>query len=137
MTFELPESMEECLYFTRRTLDNNGKMIAWVEREDCPECGKAKMGKPKRPDGGIKIRSPVYECPECGHSVPKEEYEETCTVKVLYTCPHCNHEGQAKTPYKLKTLEGVKSYIFECEGCNKKLGVSKKMKSPKKKKKKA
>lgn len=134
MSFEMPSSMDECLYFTRRSLDNNGKIIAWVEREDCPECGKAKMGKPKKSDGGVKIRATVYECPECNYTVPKQEYEETCTVKVIYTCPYCNHEGEAMTPYKRKKLNGVDCYVFECEECKQKIGISKKMKESKKKK---
>jgi hypothetical protein len=134
MSFELPDSMDDCLYFTRRSLDNNGKIVAWVEREDCSNCGKAKMGKPRGPDGKIKIRATEYECPECKHSESKKEHEDNCTVKVIYTCPFCGHSGNATTPYKRKKLEGVDCYVFECESCKKKIGISKKMKESKKKK---
>ena len=47
MALKQPESMDECFYFTNRTLEEGkGRATAWVFKPDCPKCGKAKMGKP-------------------------------------------------------------------------------------------
>ena len=127
----MPESMDDCLYFTRRDLDNDGSIIAWVRKKKCPECGKADVGKPVE-KGKVKIRAKEYVCPECGYTKEKEEYEESCTVNVIYKCPYCGNEGETTTPYKMKTFEGVKSYVFECQKCGKKIGITKKMKKSKK-----
>ncbi|MFT4304165.1 MAG: hypothetical protein ACMXYG_06375 [Candidatus Woesearchaeota archaeon] len=132
MSFTIPGSMDECLYFTRRTLGNAGKAVAWVEKKDCPECGKAKMGKPVV-KGKVKVRATTYECPACGFSVDKKEYESTCEVKIIYTCPECNYEGDAVSPYKRKKWQGVDAFVFECEKCKAKLGITKKMADAKKK----
>ncbi|MFO8016093.1 MAG: hypothetical protein R6U32_03240 [Candidatus Woesearchaeota archaeon] len=129
---EQPKSMDECVYFTRRTLENGGKIMAWAYRIDCPKCGKAKMGKPVE-KGKVKRRAKEYICPECGHTEEKEEHEPKLTLEVIYTCPHCGHEGEAKTEYKRKTFEGVPAYVFKCEKCGNKIGVTKKMKEGKKK----
>jgi len=128
-----PESMDECIYFTNRTLENDGRIKAWVYKADCPECGNDKMGKPVV-KGKVKIRAKEYVCPGCGHTEEKLEHEENLTVDVIYTCPHCGHEGETTTSYKRKTFEGVPSHVFVCEGCDKKIGITKKMKKPKKKK---
>ena len=57
MTLTMPESMSECLYFSRRDFNNEGSAVAWVYKKDCPECGKAKMGKPvDEKTGKAKIR---------------------------------------------------------------------------------
>jgi predicted RNA-binding Zn-ribbon protein involved in translation (DUF1610 family) len=134
MALEIPEDMGDLFYFSRRAM-GDGKAMAWVYRPKCPECGKAKMGKPvNEKTGRAKIRAKEYVCPECNHTVPKEEFEETCQMEVVYTCPHCGKNGEAHTHYKLKSFEGVKAYVFECEGCGKKIGITKKMKAPKKKK---
>ncbi len=127
-----PENMEEVLYFTNRTLENDGHLTAWVYKIDCPACGKAKMGKPVV-KGKVKIRAKEYVCPECGHTEEKQEHEEALTLEIKYTCPYCHKEGFAETIYKRKTFQGVPSYIFSCEGCGKKIGVTQKMKEPKKK----
>ncbi|MBN2142166.1 hypothetical protein JW711_02450 [Candidatus Woesearchaeota archaeon] len=134
MGLVMPNSMDECIYFTRRAFDNNGKAIAWVKKKPCPKCAKASMGKPldpktKRP----KIRADTYECPECHFSEPKQEHEESLTVEVIYTCPFCGHKGDATTPYKRVSWDGVKAYVFICEACKKKIGLTKKMKSGKSK----
>ncbi|MFC1755615.1 hypothetical protein ACFL96_19875 [Thermoproteota archaeon] len=128
-----PESMDECVYFTRRILeDGKGKIMAWVRRIDCPKCSKAKMGKPVD-KGKIKIRAKEYVCPECGHIETKEEHEPKLTVEVKYTCPHCGDEGDATTEFKRKTFEGVPAFVFVCNKCGEKIGISKKMKKSKKK----
>jgi len=126
-----PESTEECIYFTRRTI-GTGQAMAWVFKKDCPECGKAKMGKPVE-KGKVKIRAKEYVCPGCGHTEEKKEHEETLELCAVYTCPHCGKEGEGTTQYKRKTFEGVPSYVVECEHCGDKIGISKKMKQGKKK----
>jgi len=65
MALQEPKSMDECVYFTNRLL-GNGKIRAWVFREQCPKCGKGLMGKPRDPKTGrAKIRSEEYVCPSC------------------------------------------------------------------------
>ncbi|MBN2368598.1 hypothetical protein JXC34_06260, partial [Candidatus Woesearchaeota archaeon] len=73
MSLKMPDSMEELVYWTSRKIEN-GNAKVWVFREDCPECGKALMGKPVE-KGKVKTRASYYECPECGHQIPKSEYE--------------------------------------------------------------
>lgn len=122
--------MEECVYFTRRKVDS-GRVVAWVFREECPKCGKALMGKPVGKDGKVKVRAKEYVCPECGHTVEKQQYEDTLTCNIQYTCPHCKHEGETQVPFKRKTFQGVKAIVFKCEGCNEKIPITKKMKEKK------
>ncbi len=133
MSLKMPESMDECIYFTRRKFDNDGKAIAWVCRKTCPNCGE-KMGKPLDPKTGRpKIRADTYECPGCKFSEPKQEHEESLNVEIIYTCPQCGHSGEATTQYKRESWEGTKAYVFVCEGCGKKIGITKKMAKSKKK----
>jgi predicted RNA-binding Zn-ribbon protein involved in translation (DUF1610 family) len=127
-----PESMEECIYFSNRTM-GEGKARAWVFRKECPKC-KATMGKPVV-KGKVKIRADHYICPKCEFTESKEEHEDSLEMNIVYTCPECKHEGEATTQYKLKTWKGVKAYVFECGGCGEKIGITKKMKEPKVKKK--
>lgn len=127
-----PESMDDLIYFTRRTI-GDGKIRAWVYKVDCPKCGKAKMGKPVE-KGKVKIRAKEYVCPECGYSEPKDEHEQRLVMEIIYTCPYCGKSGEATTIYKRRTFEGVPAYVFECRDCNKKIGITKKMKEGKKKK---
>lgn len=134
MALREPESMDELLYFTNRTLENDGKIKAWVYKVDCPECGKDKMSKPVE-KGKVKIRAAEYVCSICGHIEDKKEHEENLDLEVFYTCPHCGHSGEAKIEYKRKSFLGVPSYVFACQGCGAKIGITKKMKKPKKKKK--
>jgi len=134
MTLKMPESTDECLYFTRRSLDNDGSLIAWVYKKDCPECGKGKMGKPvDEKTGKPKIRAKEYICPECGHSEEKKAHEESCQMEIIYKCPHCGNESEISTEYKRKsfTLENGKkapAVVFECGKCGEKIGVTKKLK---------
>ncbi len=126
---EMPESMDECFYFTNRTLGEKGNAIAWVRKPMCPECGKAKLGKPVDPKTGkVKSRAKEYVCPECNFTVQKEEFDSTLKVEIQYTCPHCGNEGEAEAEYKLKSFKGAKSYLFVCSKCNEKLAITKKMK---------
>ena len=131
--------MEECVYFTRRQLDNGGNVVAWVFRKDCPNCGKAKVAKPKDPKTGkTKIRADVYVCPECGFTIPKEEYEDSLKANIKYKCPKCGNEGELQIPFKRKNVQifdevkqkkvSAKALVFHCEKCNEKIAITKKMK---------
>ena len=131
MALKQPESMDECVYFTRRTI-GKGNVMAWIFKEKCPKCGKAMMGKPVE-KGKVKIRAKEYVCPACNYTVPKQEYEETLTVNVAYTCPHCSNKGETQTPFKRKTFEGAKAIVFQCEKCKQKIPITKKMKKTGKK----
>ena len=131
MALEVPESMDELVYFTNRSLDS-GKVMLWIRRQDCPSCGKAKMGKPVGKDGKVKIRAKEYVCPGCGYTVEKSAYEETLPAEALYTCPSCGKKGEHSGPFKWKSIQGVKTYQFQCEHCGGNIDVTKKMKKPKK-----
>lgn len=135
---EMPKSMDECVYFTRRNI-NSGKVVAWVKRQLCPKCKKDYMTKPKDPKTGkYKVRAKEYVCSECGYTVEKGEYEETLTFEAQYTCPHCSKEGEVSIPFKRKKIQvldeetGKKSAVdairFQCEHCGKNIDVTKKMK---------
>lgn len=128
MALKLPESVEECVYFTQRAI-NKGYVKCWVFKEKCPKCGKATMGKPRDKDGNIKIRAKEYVCPECGHTVQKQEYEETLTANVIYTCPYCEYKGEIQIPFKRRKFEGADSLVFQCEKCKAKIAITKKMKA--------
>lgn len=127
MSITMPESTKECLYFTRRSLDNDGSAVAWVYKRDCPECGKAKMGKPVE-KGKVKMRAKEYVCPECGYSEEKQEHEEKSQLEVIYKCPHCGFEGEATTEFKRQNFNKKKSYVFECGKCHEKIGITKRLK---------
>jgi len=129
-----PESMDDLVYFTRRKLDPKGSIIAWADKIECPKCHKAKMGKPIE-KGKVKIRATKYVCPACGYAEEKKEHEEKLSVCIDYECPNCSNKGITQTPYKRKTWKGVPAFVFECEKCHEKIGITKKMKAPKEKKK--
>jgi predicted RNA-binding Zn-ribbon protein involved in translation (DUF1610 family) len=125
----IPESMDECLYFSNRTM-GDGKVMAWVYRKECPKCHKAKMGKPVE-KGKVKIRADRYVCPECGFEEQKLPHEESLTLEAKYTCPKCKKEGYSTTLYKRKVYQGIPSYVVECEHCNEKIAITKKLKDKK------
>ena len=131
MSLKLPESMDELVYWTSRNI-GKGNVKAWVYREKCPECGKAMMGKPRDEKGKVKIRAKYYECPECKYKVDKQEYEDTLTANIIYTCPHCSHKGELQIPFKRKNYHGVPALVFVCQQCNEKIPITKKMKDLKK-----
>ena len=133
MALKFPNSMDECIYFTNRAFENNGKALAWVYRKPCPKCKKATMGKPVV-KGKVKLRSEEYVCPGCNFTEQKEEHEESLMVEIQYTCPKCTFSGEATTQYKRKSFQGVPAYVFECGKCHEKLALTKKMKAPKLKK---
>jgi len=131
MPLKMPESMDECIYFTRRA-DGAGKSMCWVFKEKCPKCGKALMGKPVD-NGKVKIRAKEYVCPQCGHREEKVAYEEKLTANITYTCPKCKHAGEIQIPFKRKSVDGVKALVFNCQKCSEKIVITKKMKALKKK----
>ncbi len=135
MALKMPESMDECIYFTRRLKPN---VVAWVLKEICPKCKKAMMGKPKGSDGKVKIRAKEYVCPECNFTMEKQAYEDTLTANIQYTCPKCSFSGEHQMPFKRKKVkifdeeEGKEvtadALIFNCPKCGQKIAVTKKMK---------
>lgn len=132
-----PESIDQCVYFTNRTIDN-GKIKVWVLKENCSKCGKCLMSKPKDPKTGkIKIRAKEYVCPECGYEIEQKEYEESLTASINYTCPYCDHSDEIQIPFKRKRVqrvdemgkkETVEALRFQCSKCNENIDVTKKMK---------
>ncbi|MBN2421353.1 hypothetical protein JXB27_03690 [Candidatus Woesearchaeota archaeon] len=129
MVLKFPNSMDECLYFSRRTIGEKGRVTAWVFKMQCPKCKKGVMGKPKdEKTGRPKIRATEYVCDSCGYSEEKAAHQEKLVMNVQYTCPFCGNEGEATTAYKLKSFDGMKAYVFECAKCHKKIGITKKMK---------
>ena len=128
-----PESMDELFYFTNRTIENGGWIKAWVYKPDAPT-GKGKLGKPTDPKTGkVKVRAKYY-VDEEGNEYDKEEIDPTLTMEIKYKSPHTGKEGETTIPYKKKTWLGVPAYVFEDQEGNK-IGITKKMKKPKKKKK--
>ena len=131
MALKYPDSMEECIYFTRRVI-GAGKAMCWVFKEKCSKCGKALMGKPVE-GGKVKIRAKEYVCPACKHTEEKVTYEEKLTANIAYTCPKCKNQGEIQIPFKRKSVDGVKALVFNCQKCSEKIAITKKMKDLKKK----
>jgi len=137
MALREPQSMDECVYFTRREIGVQGKVVAWVFRNQCPKCGKALMGKPVE-KGKVKIRAKEYVCPACKYTVPDEEYEETLTASIQYTCPQCSFKGEIEIPYQRKKIQmldeetgkkkAAEALRFQCGKCGKNIDITKKMK---------
>ena len=133
MALKQPESMDECVYFTQRSLeDGKGSVKVWVFRQTCPKCKKAVMGKPRDSKGKVKTRAAEYACPGCGHVVEKQEYEDSLTANADYKCPGCGSSGEAQIPYKRKNIEGIPTLRFQCGKCKASIDVTKKMKEKKK-----
>ncbi len=132
MPLKKPNSIEECIYFTNRIIDS-GKAIAWVFRKQCQKCKKGSMSKPLKKGGKVDKKADYYICNSCNHQESNEQVENNLILNVEYKCPHCNNEGKTTTEYKRKIFEGVPSYVFECQKCHKKIGITKKLKETKKK----
>ncbi|MEK6876701.1 MAG: hypothetical protein AABX63_04765 [Nanoarchaeota archaeon] len=132
MSLKSPDSMEECLYFTNRSI-GEGFATAWAYRPDCPKCKKPTMGKPIKKNGKVDKKADYFECQVCKHKMSNDEADSLAKLEVQYKCPHCSNEGETTTEYKRKTFEGVPSFVFECGKCAKKIGITKKMKYSKKK----
>ena len=132
MALKQPESMEELVYFTNRTI-GDGKAKVWVFCMDCPKCEKGQMRKPfDEKTGKFKTRADIYVCTDCGNEMSKQDVESDLTANAHYICPECKHEGEAQFPFKRKNYKGVKALVFDCESCNAKIPVTKKMKDLKK-----
>lgn len=132
MAKELPDSMDELVYFSRRKFTpEKGKATAWVRRKQCPSCEKGLMSKPiDEKTGKFKVRAKEYVCPECGHAEEKGEHEKTLTAEITYTCPFCGHEDEAQASFARKSFYGKKAIVFNCAECKEKLGVTKKLTMP-------
>lgn len=126
MSLKIPESMDECLYFTNRSI-GDGQVLAWVYRKQCPKCKKAQMGKPVV-KGKVKSRATEYVCPSCGYTENKTAHEESLNLEATYTCPECGKEGESTAQYKRKTYKGVLSFVVECQHCQAKIPLTKKLK---------
>src|SRR3989338_2813520 len=132
MELKKPSSMDECLYFTNRSLDNEGYATAWVYRKECPKCKEGRLGKPINKSGKPDKKAAHYECPECKYQEKADEVESGLFLEAEYKCPHCGNESMAKSECKRTVFEGVPAYVFACEKCNKDIGLTKKMKKGKK-----
>lgn len=121
-----PSSMEELLYFTRRTI-KDGRTVAWVFKVDCPECGDGVLQKPRKDDGGVKTRSPYWNCSNCDYET-KDDVDEGLDVNIHYICPHCGFEGDAQTEYERRTYYGEDAIVFQCRDCYQEIPISKKIK---------
>ena len=73
-------------------------------------------------------------CNKCNYQESNEDVEKDLKIEVNYKCPYCSFEGQTATEYERKNFEGVPAYVFACEKCGKKIGLTKKLKDSKKKK---
>lgn len=132
MPLKKPENVGDCLYFTNRIIDS-GRAMAWVFRKECPKCKKGIMGKPKKKNGALDKKAENYVCYSCNYLETNEQVENSLRINIDYKCPHCENEGETTSEYKRKSFEGVQSYVFECEKCHKKIGLTKKLKATKKK----
>jgi uncharacterized CHY-type Zn-finger protein len=126
---EVPNSTDDLVYFTNRDLGENGTVVCWVNKEKCVQCGAGLMGKPvDAKTGKPKMRAKEYVCPSCSNTVDKNEYEDTLTANIKYTCPKCSHAGESEIPYKRKKVDKIDSLVFYCQSCDGKLLITKKMK---------
>jgi len=139
MALKFPNSMDECVYFTRRKLGEKGSAVAWVFRGKCPKCKKGVMGKPKdEKTGKVKIRAKEYVCSECGYTMEKGAYEDTLTANIQYTCPYCGYSGEHQMSFKRKKVQlldpetgkkkSADALKFQCKKCGKDILITKKMK---------
>ena len=137
MTLTPPASMDDCVYFTNRTIGDS-RIKAWVMREQCPKCKNGLMQKPRDPKTGkYKLRAKEYQCPACRYQALIEEYEGTLTMSVLYTCRKCKKSNEIQVPFKRKKVKmfdeelqknvTVDAVQFPCQSCQEKISVTKKM----------
>ena len=92
------------------------------------------MNKPKKKGGKVDKKADHYVCYSCGYEETNEEVENSLVLNVEYKCPYCGNEGEITSEYKKKIFYGVLSYVFECQKCHDKIGLTKKMKETKKEK---
>jgi len=139
MSLKEPTSMSECVYFTNRVLNNEGRIRAWVLKELCPKCKKSLMSKPKNPKTGkLKIRASEYICESCGYKEEEGSYEGKLKCSIKYKCPYCKNEDEAQVSFERKRVsrfneekqkkESVEAVIFDCSKCGKRIEITKKLK---------
>lgn len=131
MPLKIPDSMDELVYFSRRTLaDDKGKAFAWVRKAKCPKCKKGLMGKPVE-KGKVKVRASEYVCPACKYSEEKKAHEANLVADIIYDCPFpkCQKHGETTVPFARKAFYGKKAIVFACASCGEKLGITKKLSS--------
>ena len=92
------------------------------------------MDKPQKKNGKVDRKADYHLCNSCGYRESNEQVENSLVINIEYKCPDCGNEGQTTSEYKRKTFEGVPSYVFECQKCHKKIGLTKKLEESKKKK---
>src|SRR3989338_10720962 len=107
MALNKPGSVEECVYFTNRTIDS-GRAMAWVFRKQCPKCKKGIMGKPLKKGGKVDKKATYYVCYECAYQESEADVIKGLALNVEYKCPKCGHEGGTTTEYTRKSYLGVK-----------------------------
>jgi len=136
---KIPNSMDELVYFTKRTYGDVGRATAWAYRGLCPKCKKGFMGKPVDPKTKkAKIRALEYECPECGHTEEKEAYEAGLMIEATYTCKKCKKSGEITIPFKRKNvkvedeetgkIKSCPAFVFPCAHCQERIVITRKMK---------
>ena len=132
MAYEIPDSMQELVYFSRRKFSEvKGSAIAWTSKLLCPDCKKALMGKPV--DGKtkkIKVRATEYVCPSCQYTEEKSLHETKLNTQIIYQCPFCQSEGECTVPFARRAWYGKKAIVFQCDKCKEKLGITKKLSTP-------
>ena len=132
MPLKQPGSMDECVYFTQRSLEGGkGSVKVWVFRQTCPRCRKAMMGKPRDKKGKVKTRANEYACPSCSYTVEKQAFEDSLAANAEYKCPACGNAGEAQIPFKRKNIEGIPTLRFQCGKCKANIDVTKKLKEKK------
>ena len=104
MALKKPSSVEECVYFTNRTI-GNGRAMAWVFRKECPKCRKGVMGKPQKKGGKLDKKADHYLCYQCGYQESNEQVENSLVINVEYKCPYCSFESETTLEYKRKVDE--------------------------------
>ncbi|MCD6547358.1 MAG: hypothetical protein J7K22_02270 [Nanoarchaeota archaeon] len=66
-----PKSMDECSFFTRRILDDDGtRLVAWVPK-------------------GTNVVNVIYICGKCGK---KGEVTQEYKKPITFVCEHCGHK---------------------------------------------
>ena len=139
MAITQPKSMDECVYYTLRTMGDKGKVRAWILRSSCPKCKQALMTKPRDPKtGNFKIRATEYVCPKCNFTINEDEYAQTLNPQAIYTCQKCGNNGDVEMLAKRKKVKifdeeeqkekTADAYQFLCSKCSEKINVTKKMK---------
>ncbi len=128
---KIPESMDDVFYYTNRDLGESGEIIVVVLKKKCPNCG-ARMEKPRSKTGKPLKTAKEYECPKCGNTEEKKEYEDSLTANVKYTCPNCGNTEEKEMPFKRKKVKGALSLVVTCSKCSENMYVTKKFKALKK-----